>query len=362
MSLELTGPQKKKVREALLAAFASWNELARLTSDELDLNLATITGEGQGLETNAFELIRWAGARGVMAKLIVAMRNARPQNARVQEVAVMLELGAVAVIDGHVATAPVLEKLVNDNVVLLDVEKWRVEQARAEWRVCRIDRSKEGIGTGFLVGPDLVLTNYHVLQELLDPQTDDASGWFARFDHRLGGDGKTLIEGRAVAFATSWYVDHSRLSPFDTKPDPKGGDPTNDELDYALVRLAEPIGDEAISPKSEELRGWVPLTAAKVFYDKLRMISILQHPSGGPMKLAMGMAEKLVLNNAKNRVRHGVPTLPGSSGSPLFDQDWTLIALHHSGDPKSIKPEYNEAIPIALIAARPKVAAALPPP
>ena len=59
-------------------------------------------------------------------------------------------------------------------------------------------------------------------------------------------------------------------------------------------------------------------------------------------------------------MRHTVPTEPGSSGSPLFDSDWRLIALHHAGDPATVKPEFNEAIPIAKITARPKVAEALP--
>ncbi len=31
------------------------------------------------------------------------------------------------------------------------------------------------------------------------------------------------------------------------------------------------------------------------------------------------------------RVQYLTDTLPGSSGSPVFDTDWNLIALHHSG-------------------------------
>ena len=81
--LELTGPQKKKLREALIVAFPTWNELSRFTSDELDLNLAEITGDSQGLETNAFDLVTWAAARGNVATLIVAARNVRPHNAKV---------------------------------------------------------------------------------------------------------------------------------------------------------------------------------------------------------------------------------------------------------------------------------------
>jgi V8-like Glu-specific endopeptidase len=31
-------------------------------------------------------------------------------------------------------------------------------------------------------------------------------------------------------------------------------------------------------------------------------------------------------------VRYAVNTEPGTSGSPVFDKDWRLVALHHLGD------------------------------
>ncbi|MGE3762912.1 MAG: serine protease, partial [Kofleriaceae bacterium] len=325
-----------------------------------------ITGDSQGTATNVYDLVQWASGQGRLAALVLAARNARPERLDLQELATSVGLGAVPVMDttgsgtAEAVSAPALEKLVSDNIVQLDIATWRTGLLFAEWRVCRIDDGDTGVGTGFLVGPDLILTNFHVVQSLITPALGAATGWTARFDHKVSPDGATLATGRAVDFAKDWCVDYAPFSTFDTQPDPKGGDPSNDELDFALIRLAVAIGDEAISPGSEQQRGWVALADRKLAATKKQMISILQHPSGGPMKLAMGMAEKLTLNASGNRVRHGVPTEPGSSGSPLFDQDWNLIALHHSGDPKDIKPEYNEAIPISLIATRPKVAAALP--
>ncbi len=79
----------------------------------------------------------------------------------------------------------------------------------------------------------------------------------------------------------------------------------------------------------------------------------LQHPSREPLKLAIGMDEQIEVNAAGNRIRYSVPTLPGSSGSPVFDTDWDLVALHHAGDPDSIQPKYNEGIPISVIAEHP---------
>jgi V8-like Glu-specific endopeptidase len=33
----------------------------------------------------------------------------------------------------------------------------------------------------------------------------------------------------------------------------------------------------------------------------------------------------------EGRVQYLTDTLPGSSGSPVFDADWNVVALHHSG-------------------------------
>ena len=58
-------------------------------------------------------------------------------------------------------------------------------------------------------------------------------------------------------------------------------------------------------------------------------------------------------DDAPTRVRYTTRTEPGSSGSPCFDIDWNLVALHHSGDPKyaqfKVKPDWNEGIPFATI-------------
>jgi V8-like Glu-specific endopeptidase len=79
---------------------------------------------------------------------------------------------------------------------------------------------------------------------------------------------------------------------------------------------------------------------------------IAQHPQGEPIKLAIDMDAVLGLNGNATRVRYATNTEPGSSGSPCFDMDWTLVALHHMGDPRWRNPQYNEGVPISLIRAR----------
>ena len=67
MALELDGQQRRKLREALISAFPGWNPMNRLLSDQLDERLAVVVGQGNDLETVAFELIEWARARGCAA-------------------------------------------------------------------------------------------------------------------------------------------------------------------------------------------------------------------------------------------------------------------------------------------------------
>jgi hypothetical protein len=46
------------------------------------------------------------------------------------------------------------------------------------------------------------------------------------------------------------------------------------------------------------------------------------------------------------RVRYATNPDPGASGSPCFDKDWKLVALHHFGDTAFAQPRYNQGVPI----------------
>ena len=43
------------------------------------------------------------------------------------------------------------------------------------------------------------------------------------------------------------------------------------------------------------------------------------------------LQDNLLLGHDDRVVHYRSPTEPGSSGSPVFDHHWNLIALHHSG-------------------------------
>lgn len=331
-----------------MVAFPGWNQLRIMTSDYLDLNLATVTSENENLETQAFELIEWSQARGTLGDLVLAARYANPGQSELEDVA--RRIGIVATADQPKA---VLQAFVDSNQTLIDAAVWRKQLTKLEWQVCRVDVDKIGRGTGFLVGPDVILTNHHVVRQLIEGGIagDRVS---CLFDFKVVDD-EVLSNGVRVPLAgTEPVIASSPPSTHDYEADPKTGDPGPDELDFALLRLATPAGEQSPGGfDTEATRDWITVRADPVDFAGLDAVAILQHPERLPLKLAIGTGQDLVVNGAGNRVRYTVPTLEGSSGSPVFDAGWNLIALHHAVDPETDDPEFNQGIPISAIASSP---------
>jgi hypothetical protein len=242
-----------------------------------------------------------------------------------------------------------LEKTIKARLPAFDFADWREKMALVEGRVCRVEIDGNAAGTGFLVGPDAILTNYHVVKSILKGNTA-AAKVTCRFDYKVLADG-SRVEGIAVGLhPTEWRLDASPNSPAEDTRTPDSPPPTSDELDYALVRLARLIGDEPAAPKGgagSPRRGWLAMpTVAPVFVAKMPLM-IAQHPDGKPLKLAVDTESVIGVNANQTRVRYATNTEAGSSGSPVFDFDWNLVALHHLGDPAyDHPPAYNQGIPI----------------
>ncbi|MDH3499095.1 MAG: serine protease [Acidimicrobiia bacterium] len=349
MPLELDGVQKRRLREALLDAYIDWDKTERLVSDEMNERLASITSENNDLEQVMFDLIDWAEARGRLSELMIGAVSSNPGNAKLFVFSQKLGLSST---DARKAT---LEKVVSGNSQFFDVAKWRAQLQRNEWRVCRVDFDGVGVGTGFLVGPNAVLTNHHVVTPAIAGERPPGR-YSVRFDYKETESAGVLNPGTVVDLADEWLLDSSPHSEHDVEVD-KTGEPGPDELDFALLQLAEDIGERPVA--GDEPRGWVELPKGSVAYESVKGIFILQHPMRLPMKLAMGTDETITVNAARNRFRYAVPTEGGSSGSPVFNSDWDIIGLHHMGDPDSLSPSYNEAIAIDKIAEREAVAAYL---
>ena len=62
------------------------------------------------------------------------------------------------------AIAPGLQRNVRPYLAKLDVRVWQDRLVKIERQVCRVELEGNALGTGFLVGPDTVLTNWHVFE------------------------------------------------------------------------------------------------------------------------------------------------------------------------------------------------------
>jgi endonuclease G len=160
------------------------------------------------------------------------------------------------------------------------------------------------LGTAFLVAPDVLVTNNHVIET-----GAFAAKCEAQFGFELDDSGK-LLDG----------------SRFRLRPDRFFA--TSEELDYTFIGV-EPRSD---SGAVTEAFGWNRLLAypGKILIGQ--PISIIQHPSGGPKKFVERSNELRDLLAV--HAHYTTDTQPGSSGSPVFNSRWEVVALHHMGIPR----------------------------
>jgi hypothetical protein len=359
--MKLTGQQWQQLSEALRDAFTP-QRLRELLKFRLDANLDDVTIAADYKEL-AFDLIQVAEAEGWTERLVQAARESIPGNPLLQEFAQQIGLAA------RTPPKPELERIIQEANSFLDITAWRTKLGEIETRVCRFEiTSNKGLvyGTGFLVGPDVAITNYHVMEPVIAGSKGEttADGLKAlpsdvvlRFDFKRLADGTTLNPGVCFLLATEWLIDASAMSSVDAKPEPKPSLPDPSELDYALVRVDGSPGSNAVGAKPDpnaEPRGWISVPDAPPTLAAHDALFIVQHPKGDPLQLALDTDAVIGMNGNNTRVEYGTSTLPGSSGSPCFDRNWNLVALHHSGDPDfdpAHKPEFNEGTPFSAIRA-----------
>jgi endonuclease G, mitochondrial len=202
----------------------------------------------------------------------------------------------------------VLERIIQGND-LVGIN-YLAKGTQAARPVCRIQLRDAGgnvigFGSGFLVAPGVLLTNHHVFATGLESRHSVAD-----FDFELDVRGQ---DRPAVHFGF----------------DPNRFFYANKELDFALV---------AVQPRSidgaRELKdwGWLPLDGRSGKSDVGEYLTIVQHPSGERKQVVV--RENKLLKFDGDVIWYATDTVGGSSGAPVFNRFWQVVALHHSGVPK----------------------------
>ncbi|MER2090356.1 MAG: DNA/RNA non-specific endonuclease, partial [Sporosarcina sp.] len=193
--------------------------------------------------------------------------------------------------------------------------------------VCRIeirDRIGRVLGhaTGFLVSPSLLLTNNHVLENF-----DTAQFSVAQFNYEVGLD----LKERPIK---TFRLTPERLFITDQK------------LDFTLVGIEE-VSADGINVSDFGFLPLIPQTGKGLVGE---CVSIIQHPSGAPK--AVAIRENQIMDVFDDYIHYSTDTMPGSSGSPVYNDEWIVISLHHAGvpDPKN-RTEFiaNEGVRISSI-------------
>ena len=244
-----------------------------------------------------------------------------------------------------------LEAIIPGHSRLVSVGRYLHRLMLSTLRVCRIEFvGSGGVGTGFLVGPDVVMTNYHVIESISrgDVSPTDVR---LRFDC-ISSDEFAVGEepaGKIHLLHGQW---HLLSSPYSTQDivSPPSADPPLNELDYAFVRLAERAGEDRVSLEGgrEVPRGWICYREPMHDFESDRSIAILQHAGGDPMQFASDPSSYIESNRLGTRIKYVTATSPGSSGSPIFNLSWDFVGIHHAGDPlykEKGLARFNQGIP-----------------
>lgn len=161
-------------------------------------------------------------------------------------------------------------------------------------------------GSGFLVGPSVFITNQHVLRDIAVSQQA-----LLIFDYELDESGQPRTP-------TRFRLDPNRLALFSPEV---GG------LDYALIALGERVDGVAVA---DDL-GFCVLSNTPDRHAIGMNVNIIQHPGGTHKQIAV--RNNLLTYRTDTTLLYETDTNVGSSGSPVFNDDWDVVALHHYGEP-----------------------------
>ncbi|HEV3166564.1 MAG TPA: serine protease [Isosphaeraceae bacterium] len=160
--------------------------------------------------------------------------------------------------------------------------------------VVKIQCEDGAVGTGFLVAPGILLTNNHVL-----PDVRTATGSYALANYE--------------SYPTSDALGRPAVAPLD----PTVLFISNPDLDFTFCGV-----------QGLDFLGTIPIDRNSSHISLLEYVNIIQHPRGRPKEVAL-QDNRVV--KADNVVLHyACDTEPGSSGSPVFNNRWRLVALHHA--------------------------------
>jgi hypothetical protein len=289
-------PTLINLREILARLYPSERDSRRVV-DDAGMNAGMVQFDAKAIN-NWFAILEEARQHdGAIERIIAVAQGDYPDNDALKQASAGAPppvLQAPEPTDWHGPTSSgQLERIIGTNSTLVPVSYLEVGLMKAR-SVAKVRLADGSSGTGFLIDGGLLLTNNHVL-----PDADTARQAVAMFNYQQ------------TAAGLSADVDERALLPDELFK-------TTEADDATVVRVAG---------APDQQWGSLPVTAKPV--DVGDRVNIIQHPNGLPKQLSF--YSNVVAYVGGGRVQYLTDTEPGSSGSPVFDRDWNVVALHHSG-------------------------------
>lgn len=165
-------------------------------------------------------------------------------------------------------------------------------------------KARRTLGTGWLLTDRLLMTNHHVIQFRKRGETVATD-----IDLRLQGEHATVKFDYDTADDEGVDFEVEKLEAWDK------------DLDFAVLRLKTSV------PRAPLQLQKVPVVFSPGMYVP---VNIIQHPSGHPKRVAL--RNNLLTGADPTSIRYFTDTLQGSSGSPVLDDSWQVVALHRGSD------------------------------
>lgn len=180
----------------------------------------------------------------------------------------------------------------------------RAAEAVARVAIPRIDGNRTAYATGFMVSPDLFMTNFHVLK---NPEIAKLAS--VQFGYQADASGTERI-------STSYMLRPDRFFLI------------SEHLDYCMAAV-DPTSQKG--PSELNSFGWLRLNPDLGKADFGQWASVIQHPGGQLKQLAIRENAFLPIDDASDFLSYHSDTMRGSSGAPVLNDFWEVVALHHSG-------------------------------
>lgn len=330
----------------LLCTYLSRGSIESLARDMLDAarmtRVADVINDHEKLAHRVAELLNEAGC---FCEAAERLRSGGARNARIS-------LDITRLLQGlPIGPRDPTQSLINTYEPFFAVSAFNDYFPRVLRAVCAVGVGTPAGGpsinevraTGFLVGPDLVITNAHAIREFIRCEDDPVKGRvlgeqgsgdeiFFFFDYQAPPQPSVAaLEGKfpwtvVKAVRENWLV-HGRPELDNDGTIKCCSKEMTQDLDYVILRLQKPIGSMPPAKGGGSARGWLRLQES-IDHQGERRVVVVQHPAGLPQQFDVG--EFVRLDPTKTRFWYHVNAAKGSSGGVAIDRDGQTFALHNA--------------------------------